>query len=97
MTPGGRILTTGCVTAGLIIAAAGAGWTWLAAITATVGLLLILRGAVDAITITGVVVVALLVWCWSAGQWHLLVPTASAGALIIMWLDDKEWKKHERK
>lgn len=91
MTPGGRILTTGGVTAALIIAAAGAGWTWLAAITATVGLLLILRGAVDAITTAGLLLAVLLMWCWSAGWWHLLVPTASAGALIIMWLDDRGW------
>lgn len=36
---------------------------------------------------TAVLLVVSLVWQWSAGQWQLLVPTASVGVLVIIWLD----------
>ena len=83
----------GCVASMIVLLAAGAGWTWAAVLAATTGLLLILRGAVDAITATGVILAALLVLCWSAGWWQLLVPTASAGVLVIIWLDDRDWER----
>ena len=41
----------------------------------------------------GVLLVVTLGLQWSAGQWQLLVPTASAGVLVIIWLDDRDWER----
>ena len=93
MSRGSRVLLTGCVTAAVIIAAAGAGWAPVAAVTATAGLLLVLRGAAPAVWTAGVLLVVTLGLQWSAGWWQLLVPTASAGVLVIIWLDDRDWER----